>query len=184
MSRNLRNSAAQLSSQAANLRPGILLASGVPIAAYSISPQIVTSSVVVVDTQLSVGLNLTGYWIIELLANISIANAAHNIRWTFSAPDGLVLNTTGGVNGATLGRSTLSITGVASQEDPILNVGTTINGGTTSAWTSITARMGVQVTSPGTMMFQFGQGVSGASNTQLLGGSVLRAQYVMNNLGV
>ena len=181
--RSLRSASAQLNSLPANLRTQLLTAGGLQLSAYQTARQDITASVVMQDTQLNIGLGISGYWLIEVMANIVITNAAQNIRWTFSAPDGLVL-VNPGVNGETLGRSFLSISGAASQEDAILNIGTTVNGGTTSAWTSITARFGVHVGSTGTLMFQFAQGVSGAPATSLLGGSIMRAQYLMNNVQV
>jgi hypothetical protein len=181
VSKNLRTPSANLNSFPANLRPGMLAIGGFLVAAITAAPQIVASSVVVVDTGLSIGLS-AGFWLVELRANLAIANPAHNVRWTFAAPDGLTINT-GGAGGASVGRSFLGINGAAGQEDPFFNVGTTINGGTTSAWTSLQAWFGVQVKDAGTLMFQFAQGVSGASNTQLLGGSTLRGTMMADKLG-
>lgn len=179
MAKNLRGAGAQLNAFPNNQRLGILGA-GTVLAAYKPLLQSVnTSAVLTADTDLQLQLG-TGYWDVKLDANISIANAAHNIRYGFNAPDGLVLFT----DGSNLGRGFLGISGVASQEDPITNVAITVTGGTTSAWTSLRVSFGVHVAQAGSFVFMFAQNVSGASNTSILGGSRMVATYVANNLGV
>lgn len=178
--KTLRNSVAQLNSQPTQARQGFAGVGVLYPAAYKTSTQLVNNSVVLVnDSELALFLQ-NGYWAFTASINILIANAAHNIRYSFSAPDGMVFE----AGGVTLGRGWLGINGVASQEDSINNVGITLNGGTTSAWTSLRIEMGLHVLQPGTFQFQFAQGVAGASNTSILAGSTMRAMWVANNLGV
>lgn len=179
MPKNLRGTAAQLNAFNNQQRLGVLGA-GYALTAYKGLLQSVNTSVALVaDADLVVQL-APGYWDVKLDANISIANAAHNIRYGFNAPDGLALYT----DGSTLGRGFLGISGVAGQEDPITNVAITVTGGTTSAWTSLRVSFGLHVISGGSFQFMFAQNVSGASNTSILGGSRMVATYVANNLGV
>lgn len=181
MSRNLRTPSAQLNSFPANLRGGMLAIGGFLVTAITTAPQIFNATIVLADTGLSVGLT-PGFWLVEMRCNLAIANPAHNIRWAFSAPDGLSINT-GGAGGASVGRSFLTVNGAAGQEDPFFNIGTTINGGAATAWTSLQAWFGVQVKDAGTLMLQMAQGASGASNSQLLGGSTMRATMMADKLG-
>lgn len=181
MPRSFRSASAFLNSFTASQRPNMLYAGGPLIAAYNTAPQIKNASIVMADTALNIGL-IPGFWLVELNANIAIANPAHNIRWTYAGPDGLVVNS-GGASGVSAGRSFLSVNGSSGQEDPFFDLGTTINGGAATGWTCLRSYFGVQVLQAGTLMFQFAQGTSGASNTQLLGGSTLKGTLLTNNLG-
>lgn len=182
MPSNLRGAAAVLNPFSNMERLGIL-GVGFTLGSYKVAPQSVASSAVLVaDTALALNLGATGYWLVELEANLLILNAAQNIRYAFTGPDGLVMEAN-----VSRGRGWLNISGVVSQEDPLVTSGaglSTITGGTTSAWTSMRLRIGVHVTQPGTLQFQWAQNVSGAPATTVQEGSTMKAIYLANNLGI
>jgi hypothetical protein len=176
MAKNTRNPESNLNALPVNMRQSVRGFTGQKFTAYkTVIETINTSAVIQNDDELYVSLP-TGFWFLEMNLNIAIANAAHNIRYSFSAPDGLVLV----AGGTSLMRGFLGINGVAAQEDPITNVGITVTGGTTSAWTSLRIAGGIQVIQAGTLQFQWAQNVSGASNTSVQGGSTMIATQVTN----
>jgi hypothetical protein len=173
MSKNLRNPSAQLNSFPVNQRLGVFGAGGRNQSAFKLADQTVNNSAVFVnDSDLSVYLATApkNCYYVKIVAQLSIAAAANNIRWTLVAPDGLVLASSSRWFGE------LKVTAAASQIDSnITSLGSALVGGTTTSWSQLIVEGLFCPEQPGTLQFQFAQNVAGATNTTVRAGSFMAA---------
>lgn len=174
MSQNLRNPSAQVNSFPTNERLAVMYTAGRNLQARKTSDQIVNNSAVLVnDTELGIFLSTqpkTAYYF-RLTAHLIIAAAANNIKYSFVAPDGMVID-----QSFSRWAGVFWISGVAPQVDANQNnVVAVISGGTTSAWTLLTVEGVIRPEQPGYFGFQFAQQVAGATNTTVKAGSSFMA---------
>ena len=174
MSQNLRNPSARLNSLPINQRLAVLYTAGRnQQARKTVDQTVISSAVLVNDTELGIYLASapkTAYYF-RLTAQLAIAAAANNIRYSFVGGDGLVLD---GNFSRWVGM--LFLTGVAPQVDPNqVTLVAAVTGGTTNAWTTLIVEGCLRPEQPGYFGFQFAQNVSGATNTTVKAGSTLMA---------
>lgn len=173
MSKNLRNPNAQLNPYSVNMRLGALGAFGRNMSAAKLADQTVNNSAVFVnDSDLAVYLGTApkNCYYVKIVAQLSIAAAANNIRWTLTGPDGLVLAPSSRWFGE------LKVTAAASQIDSnITSLGSALVGGTTTSWSQLIIEGLFCPEQPGTLQFQFAQNVAGATNTTVRAGSFMAA---------
>jgi len=174
MSKNLRNPSAQLNSFPVNQRLSVMYTAGRNLQARKTADQTVNNSAVFVnDTELGIFLPTqpkSAYYF-RLVAQLAIAAAANNIRYSFVGGDGLVLD-------GNLSRwyGELKLTGVAPQVDPNqVSLVAAVTGGTTNAWTELVVEGVLSPEQAGYFGFQFAQNVAGATNTTVKAGSCLMA---------
>ena len=174
MSQNLRNPSAQVNSFPANERLAVLYTAGRNMNARKTVDQTVNNSAVFVnDTELGVYLATqpkTAYYF-RLTAQLAIAAAANNIKYSFFGPDGLVLD-----GNFSRWCGIFYLTAVAPQVDPNqVSLVASTSGGATNAWTALVVEGVLRPEQPGYFGFQWAQASAGATNTTVKAGSSLMA---------
>lgn len=96
---------------------------------------------------------ITGNW------NLSIANAAHNIKFDLNGGTMTALSVAGTAK-FTLANGTNLVV-------PITALNTSVDGSTTNAWIAIEWNLLLVVATPGSLVPQFAQSASGASNSSI-----------------
>lgn len=174
MSQNLRNPSAQVNSFPTNERLAVMYTAGRNLQARKSADQGVTNSALLVnDTELGVYLATqpkSAYYFC-LTLHLVISNAAHNFKYSFVAPDGMVID-----QNFSRWAGIFYINGVIPQVDANQNnVVAVISGGATNAWTLLKIEGVVRPEQPGYFGLQWAQATAGASTTTVKAGSSFMA---------
>lgn len=138
------------------------------------------SATLFAEPNLSVDVNGNATYLIVCNLNLSLT-AANNIQFDFAAGTAtIVANTMGGsATFETIGSSNFATAASATNAIPfsvnVTALNTNVNGGTTNTWNTCFIMFTCQFAAPGTLQLEFGQGVAGATNTDITPGSFLWA---------
>jgi len=144
---------------------------GINHAARKAAVQTVTSSTVFVnDDTLFVELPV-GEHLFDIYAPMTCA-AAGNIKMQFVAAGGLAVS-------AIKATATLGLDATAPTLLDITALSSSVNGGTSTAWTQLNIRGSVFVTAQGILQFQWAQQASSVTATTIRAGSTIQTRQVL-----
>lgn len=172
MTRRIRNIdiALQQTTFNANEVRGLIQAYGYNMAGYKAVAQTNATTTFANDADLWTELYGAGQHEIEMWLQLPSLPAAGNLKLQFVADQGLTVNA---VNLSAY----FFLTGVAPAVTPISGLASSVNGGTTNAWTSVLVKGSVDVINGGVLQLQWAQ--QAASGTSTVGvGSYFTTQFL------
>lgn len=132
---------------------------------------VASSTTLQADDELAVEVEAGKSYHLELWLPIAIAAAANGIKLDLAGGSCSVHSI--------VGRANFSITGAAGLKTAIAALNTSLDGGAATAWTELTIDAYMRVNVGGELRLQFAQSVSGATNTQILAGAIMRAKPIV-----
>lgn len=108
------------------------------------------------DFQANTAHAIDGYW------NLSVANAAHNIKFDFNGGTLTATSVSGWAQFALANGTSLVV--------PVTALNTAISGAATNAWVAVEFHLLLVVATPGSLIPQFAQAASGATDSSVTAG--------------